>query len=332
MQRVQCEQPIAADFLHLCAFLAPDDIPCDLICDGREYLPETMTAAVTDPLTFNEAIAALRRYSLLEVEHDALRAHRRVQAVARDRLGEEARAAWAAVAVRLVQRAFRFDENEVSTWPICARLLPHALNTAEYSETFHVAAEETGKLLHDVGRYLRVRGQFKEARAVHERVLAIAEATYGPSHPIVAICLNALGTVLCDLEELAAARAAFERALAIAEATYGPSHPTVAIDVSSLGAVLRDLGELTAARVALERALAIDEATYGPSHPEVAISLNNLGSILRALGELAASCGALERAVQIFQTFLGEEHPSTKTAQAHLDAVIRASGASPDTA
>src|SRR5262249_19775601 len=162
------------------------------------------------------------------VEHDALRVHRLVQAVTRDRLGEEARAVWAAVAVRLVQRVFRFDEREVHTWPICARLLPHALTTVEYSETFHVATEETGEILDDVGRYLRVRGQFNEGRLVHERALAIDEATYGPSHPTVAVRVNNLGSVLRDLGELAAARAALERALAIDEATYGPSHPTVA--------------------------------------------------------------------------------------------------------
>ena len=104
MQRVQREQPAAADLLHLCAFLAPDDMPCDLICDGREHLPETMVAAVTDLLTFDETIAALRRYSLLEVEHDTLRVHRLVQMVVRDRLGEESRAVWAALSIRLIQR------------------------------------------------------------------------------------------------------------------------------------------------------------------------------------------------------------------------------------
>jgi len=49
------------------------------------------------------------------VEHDALHVHRLVPAVAHDRLGEETRAARAAVAVRLVQRAFRFDVYEVHT-------------------------------------------------------------------------------------------------------------------------------------------------------------------------------------------------------------------------
>src|SRR5262249_6704593 len=163
---------------------------------------------VIDTLAFDEVIAALRRYSLLEVEYDALRVHRLVQAVARDRLGEEARAVWAAVAVRLGQRAFRFNESEVNTWPTCARLLPHALNTAEYSETFHVATEETGELLDAIGGYLQVRGQFNEARAVQARALAIAEAMYGPSHPTVTIRLNNLGNVLRDLGELVAARTA----------------------------------------------------------------------------------------------------------------------------
>ena len=332
MQRVQHEQPAAADLLHLCAFLAPDDIPYDLIRDGRAHLPKTLAAAVTDPLTFDAAVAALRRYSLLEVENEALRVHRLVQAVARDRLGEEDRLAWAAVAVRLVQSAFQFDENAVHTWPICARLLPHALSVAEYGETWHVAVEETGVLLSEVGGYLRLRAQFNEARTAFERALAIAEVTYGPNHPAVATEVNNLGCVLRDLGELAAARAAFERALASAEATYGPSHPTVANCVNNLGSVLRALGELAAARAAFERALASAEATYGPSHPSVAIRVNNLGSVLQDLGELAAARAAYERAVQIFQTFLGAEHPSTRTAQAHLDAVIRASNTSPDTA
>ena len=80
----------------------------------------------------------------------------------------------------------------------CARLLPPPLDTAELSGSLHVAAEETGEILDDVGRYLQVRGQFKEARTGSERALAIAEATYGPSHPTVAIRLNNLGMVVQD--------------------------------------------------------------------------------------------------------------------------------------
>ena len=64
LQRVQREQPAAGDLLHLCAFLAPDDIPIDLIRNGCAHLPEALAAAVAVSLTFDEAVAALRRYSL----------------------------------------------------------------------------------------------------------------------------------------------------------------------------------------------------------------------------------------------------------------------------
>ena len=39
-------------------------------------------------------------------------------------------------------------------------------------------------------------GELAAARAAYERALAIAEATYGPSHPEVANRLNNLGVVL----------------------------------------------------------------------------------------------------------------------------------------
>ncbi|MBT4735492.1 MAG: hypothetical protein HOO10_10910, partial [Candidatus Marinimicrobia bacterium] len=40
MERLRAETPAAADLLHLCAFLAPDDIPRVMITDGAEHLPE----------------------------------------------------------------------------------------------------------------------------------------------------------------------------------------------------------------------------------------------------------------------------------------------------
>jgi len=83
-----------------------------------------------------------------------------------------------------------------------------------------------GGLLDLVGRHLKVRGQFNEARTALKRALAIDEATYGPSHPTVGIRLNNLGLALQDLGELAAARAAYERAVQIFQTFLGVEHPS----------------------------------------------------------------------------------------------------------
>ena len=52
-------------------------------------MPEGLAQAVKDPLALNDALAVLRRYSLMEVADEALAVHRLVQAVIRDRLDEE---------------------------------------------------------------------------------------------------------------------------------------------------------------------------------------------------------------------------------------------------
>ncbi|NIO68032.1 MAG: ATP/GTP-binding protein, partial [Anaerolineae bacterium] len=93
-QEVRRASPAGADLLNLCAYLAPDDIPQDLLRKGSQHLPPSLAEVVGDPLAFDEAMAALLLYSLMERAADALSVHRLVQAVARDRLAEEARRTW----------------------------------------------------------------------------------------------------------------------------------------------------------------------------------------------------------------------------------------------
>jgi hypothetical protein len=134
-QQVQRASPTGADLLNLCAFLAPDDIPQDLLRGGVQHLPPPLAEAVADPLKFDQAVAALLQYSLLERTGDALSIHRMVQAVARDRLAEKAHRTWAEAATQIVNDAFPSgDTGDVRTWPQCARLLPHALAAAGHAE------------------------------------------------------------------------------------------------------------------------------------------------------------------------------------------------------
>jgi hypothetical protein len=89
----------AADLLNLCCFLAPDDIPLDLLADHAESLPEALAAVVVNKLKLNRAVGALARYSLLERDGDMLSVHRLVQAVARERMGKEQAKDWVEAAV-----------------------------------------------------------------------------------------------------------------------------------------------------------------------------------------------------------------------------------------
>ena len=322
----QVEGTPAADLLRLVAFLAPDDVPRSLLSEGTEHLPEPLGGAVADSLALDDALAALRRYSLAEVTEESLSVHRLVQAVVRDRMPQDDRSRWAGAAVELVNAAFPFDRNDLETWAGSARLLPHALAGAAHAESLDVAPETTGRLLNEAGRYLRVRAELAEAKVVLERALAIDENAYGPDHPTVAIRVNNLGGVLRDLGDLEGARASYERALAIDEAAYGPDHSGVAIYGNNLGLVLRAQGDLEGARARFERALAIDEKAHGPNHPDVAIRVNNLGRVLYDLGDLEGARASFERALAIGERVYGPDHPTVAIRVNNLGSVLREMG------
>jgi len=323
-QKASEEVPASADLLNLCAFLAPDDIPKSILAEGLEYLPEPLASAVADEMARNDAVAALRRYSLLNVADDTLSVHRLVQAVTRDRLKEGGQEkTWAEVAVRLVGGAFPFDSDDVRTWPECSLLLPHALAAAEHAEELEVAPEATQYLLNQAGLYCEGCAEFGEAKILYERALPIAENVYGRDDSEVAAIINNLGLVLQVLGDLEGARKSLERAIEIDEKAYGPDHPDVATGVNNLGRVLQAQGDLAGAKKSYERALKIDENVYGPNHPNVARDVNNLGGVLQAQGDLAGAKERYERALEIFRHFLGEDHPNTKTVQGNLESLQR---------
>ncbi len=280
-QQVREKTTAAEDFMNLCAFFAPDDIPIKIITDGAKRLPETLAAAVADPLALDEIVAALRRYSLAEVDNDAISFHRLVQAVLRERLDEAAKKQWAEAAVNIVNDAFPFDSDDVRTWLECSSLLPHASTTMEYAEQFQVALGAVGRLLNQSGLYFKGRAEFAKAKIVFEKTLAIGETAYGANHPVVATRLNNLGLVLKALGDLEGARAHYERALAIDETAYGANHPEVATDLNNLGLVLQALGDLEGARAHLERALAILREFLVEEHPSVVTVRNNVARLDR---------------------------------------------------
>jgi tetratricopeptide (TPR) repeat protein len=322
-QRVQEKSPEAMDLLNLCAFLAPDDIPLEIIKDGAKFIPEPLTWAVKDEIKFDDLIAALIRYSLIERDQDYISIHRLVQAVTRNRMEEKNKKEWCEAAVQLVNSAFRFASNDAQSWPLVARLLPHALEAAAHSEPLKITSAEVGRLLHESALYLEIRAQLKEAKDIYKKALAVYEVIHGPEHPKVATVINHLGGVLQIQGNLEGAKAYFERALRIDEAAYGPEHPDLATVVNNLGMVLKALGDPEGAKAYFERALRIYEATYGPEHPTVAAVINNLGGLLKDLGDLEGTKTCFERALSIDEATYGPDHPTIATRVNNIGGLLK---------
>ncbi|HXM56583.1 MAG TPA: tetratricopeptide repeat protein [Candidatus Dormibacteraeota bacterium] len=326
-ERLDDERPAAASLLRLCAFLAADDISIGVLARGAAELPGELRAAVADEVELDRTVAAARRYSLLERRADGLSLHRLVQAMVREALPAERRAAWLGAAVRVLRASFPDQPQEQpAQWALCARLLPHVQAVGQLAGD---GAPEPGALswlLDRGGMYLDGRADFATARPLLEHALAIRERVLGPDHPDTAESLDNLAGLYTHTGDLGAARPLYDRALAIRERVQGPEHPETATSLNNLAVLLHRQGELAAARALYERALAIDERTLGPDHAHTAKDLNNLARLLRGQREPAAARPLLERALAISQRTVGPEHPLTATSLHNLAQLLRDQG------
>jgi len=326
---------VAADLLGMCACMAPERIPRELLDAFADHF---RTPGVT-AREVGEATELLLGYALLTpAGEQTVDMHRLVGQLARDGAAAGERRRAAGNAVTLLSRVLPEQPSEHQEWPTCQRLLAHALTAAYHSDELHVAPEETALVLvrtaqyqqehPDVAMTLKILGTvheslaaFAEARVSHQRALTIEESVYGLTHPEVACTLGNLSNIQQLLGEFDAARTSLQRALAIFEAVYGPSDPEVAKALGNLGALEEQLGEFKAARKHQERALSIDEAVFGPDHPSVATALTNLGILQSRTGARAAARRSLQRALSIDEAVYGPEHPSVATTLTNLGAV-----------
>lgn len=315
--------PGALDLLEVCAFLAPEDIPRNLL----GHLADDIGLPPDDPFAIDDVVAALRRSSLVKADEQSLTMHRVFHQVTRHNLEPAAAAGRVATAIRLLNEVFPKQAfADPSVWPACARLLPHVLAATEQAARLDTEPHLTGYLLDRAASYLQRRGRYQQARDLFERALALTTQALGPTHARVGTRLNNLGLLLLETGDHSAAKAALERALPIYEATRPANDPQLGSLLDNLGQALLDLGDLDGARRHLERALAVKQGALDPDHPSIGITLNSLGLLLRGMGDLDGAQRHFQQALAIKEKALGPDHPEVATTLYNLACVLQALG------
>jgi tetratricopeptide (TPR) repeat protein len=283
--RVEANNPAAADLLRLCAYLAPDAIPEEIITEGAEHLSDQLAPVAADALLFAQAIEALRAYSLLarDPRTGALSVHRLVQAVLRDGTSAEAAHQWKQRVVLAVNAACP-DVGDVTQWEACERWFPHTLICADWIEQEQISSPEAALLLNETGYYLKQRGRYREAEPLYQRALAIREQELGAEHTDTAISLNSLASLYYAQGKSEEAVPMFQRVLNIRERTLGSAHPDTAGSVFWLAFIAHQQQHYEQARLLYERAFAIYERILGPRHPTTNLLCTHYVALLRAMG------------------------------------------------
>ncbi len=275
---------LALKLLARAAHFAPGEpIPRELLVRTLN-LPEVASATTPqaeDPLRTDDALTRLSSLGLLEVEAEgALRLHRLLAIFTRSASSDQQ--AQSAVEQILVDVAFDLNQAGIPG-PLLA-LQPHLRYVTDLTQERE--DELAAALYANLGYHLQHIGDYKGARPLYERALAISEKVHGPDHPSTARSLNNLAELLRAQGDYEGARPLFERALAIREKVLGSDHPDTATSLNNLSSLLYSQGDYGGARPLFERALAVREKALGPDHPYTAISLNNLALLLKITGGL----------------------------------------------
>jgi tetratricopeptide (TPR) repeat protein len=312
--RLENNDPIAAQVASVCAFLGPEPIPEDLFTGSAQTLPGQLAACVADPLAWRQTIAHLTRQSLTRIEQHGLVMHRLTQAILRDRLTTEQAAASRAIAEEILADSDPGDPANPVTWPRWAELMPHLL-AADLGATQSPALRQ---MACRAGYYLVARGDIRIGHDLTSRLRQQWRDRFGDDHQHVLAIALPLSWALRMMGHYAEARDLGQETLGRERRILGEDHPSTLMSGNYLAAALRDLGDLHAARDLAQDILDRRRRVLGENDPETLISAYNLAAILRGLGEYQAARDLNEDTLDRKRRVLGENYPSTLTTAHNL--------------
>ena len=311
LSRLEEQAPAAACLLRLLAFVAPEPVPLTLLLSDAQVAGElvpgvaaTVGPLLGDPVAAGDAIAALRRYSLVSPAGDGLvLVHRLVQAITRAQLPAEAAGQWEQAAAALIEAAIPADPKLPATWVVCAVLLPHA----------RAVLDPTSSGIWHIVQYLAYSGSYSAARDLSQ---LIADArtdsdAYGPEHPGTLTARLRLASHTGDAGDAAGARDQLAALLPVSEPVLGPEHPDTLTARHILAYWTGQAGDAAGARDQLAALLPIRERLLGPEHPGTLATRNQLARWTGQAGDAAGAREQLAALLPIRERVLDPEHPDT---------------------
>lgn len=310
---IERTNPAAAELLRLCAFVAPDQLPEELLTEGASHWPAVLQEAVRDRFRFNQVLSTLLGFSLIKRvgRERMLSLHRLVQVVQRERMAPQEQHQWAERFVRAVNAIFpRYSQGDVTSWPLCLRYLEQVQSCNVLIQQHHLLLHEAADVLDRTGTYLRERALYSFAEPLYQQALHIWEQQEKPDVLRKAQSLNNLAVLYYWQDKLAQAEQLYRQALSIREQQLGTEHLDVADTLHGLAGLYSIQMKYSLAEPLYQQAIRIREQQLGPDHFDVAESLNGLAVLYEKQGKYAEAKLLTQRALGIREQQLGPDHLS----------------------
>ncbi len=307
----------AAGLLRFVASCAPEDIPLHLLLRSRPELAKKFARDVAallvplleDELVCDDAIAALRRYSLISAPRNGLiSVHRLVQEVTMAQIPADLAAAWRGAAGVVIDAALPGNPGNPANWPIFAKLLSHA----------RVTLDPASHGMHKCARYLGAAGNYLAACAVQRQVLTARTAGLGTEHPATLAARADLARWTGEAGDAAAARDQFAALVPVMAEALGAECPDTLGSRANLAYWTGEAGDAAAARDQFAELVPVMERLFGAEHHDTLTTRINLARWAGQAGDMAAARDQFAALVPIRERVSGPEDPDTLTDQANL--------------
>jgi hypothetical protein len=311
LSRLAGVAPAAAGLALLLAFLAPEPVPLVLLLASTEAAgrlgPEAAAAVgplLGDPVAAGDAVAALRRYSLVTpAGAGRVLVHRLVQAITRGQLSAETAALWEQAAAALVEAAIPDDVEVPAAWQTCAALVPHA------RALLHLTSDGIER----IARYLGFSGSYPAARDLFQLIAdARAESdAYGSEHPDTLAARREVARWTGDAGDAAGARDQFAALLPVCERVLGSEHPDTLAAPHEFAYWTGDAGDAAGARDQFAALLPVCERVLGPDHANTLATRHEFARFTGKAGDAAGARDQFAALVPIDERVQSREHPET---------------------
>jgi hypothetical protein len=318
-EQMRAQDPVAAEVVSICAFLAPEPVPAQWFPNAAGRLAGQLGDQARDPVAWRQVIYRLNGSALVRVDPDGLVMHRLTQAIIRSYAYGGAQSSVIAMAQATVTSNAPGDPNLPATWPRWARILPHvlaldpagsqdgSLRTMAVSATRYLVQRDDSAAATDLARSLY--DEWASRLGAHDRLTLLAGGT--------------LAAGMAWLGQAGEARVLAEDIHRRYSEAFGRDDPETLVAASNLANYMRDVGERQAAGRLDSDTLPRCRRVLGDDHPETLRSASNLGTDLCLLGEFSLARALEEDTLARSGRVLGEDHPETLRSALILAAALR---------
>ncbi|MGW4077270.1 FxSxx-COOH system tetratricopeptide repeat protein, partial [Streptomyces asiaticus] len=313
--------PLAVHLLRVLAWLAPHDIPRDLL-----------SGIADEPDADTDALALLNDFSMITLTESTATTHRLVQALARTPDPQDPHRSDSAItqaqstASTLIHHALPADpETNTAGWPRWRTLLPHIDAYLTHTRP-NTDTTETHLILHAAARFLHDQGQLSQAIHYAHRSVTTSARLNGEDHPDTLTSRSNLAYAYLAAGDLDRAIPLYEQALTERVRVLGEDHPNTLTSRNNLAGAYLAAGDLDRAIPLYEQTLTDTIRVLGEDHPDTLNSRNNLAGAYESAGDLGRAIPLHEQALTDRVRVLGEDHPNTLSSRNNLAGAYESAG------